>query len=97
MPEQEVIERAKRDKEEGKSPSTQAGAFVCESMALPTRNRPSPSVFQRLVAQEWDCRSRAKVVDRKAPAKRRAATVEKALKEIEEPRPEHARERCSAR
>jgi hypothetical protein len=32
MAEQEVIERAKRDKEEGKSPSTQAGEFVREEM-----------------------------------------------------------------
>ncbi len=32
MPEQEVIERAKRDKEEGNSPSTQAGEFVREEM-----------------------------------------------------------------
>ena len=32
MPEQEVIERAKRDKEEGKSPSTQAGEFVREEI-----------------------------------------------------------------
>jgi hypothetical protein len=32
MPEPEVIERAKRDKEEGKSPSTQAGEFVREEM-----------------------------------------------------------------
>jgi hypothetical protein len=32
MPEQEVIDRAKRDKEEGKSPSTQAGEFVREEM-----------------------------------------------------------------
>jgi hypothetical protein len=32
MPEQEVIERAKRDKNEGKSPSTQAGEFVREEM-----------------------------------------------------------------
>ncbi|HEX4538214.1 MAG TPA: hypothetical protein VH140_14780 [Candidatus Acidoferrum sp.] len=32
MPEQEVIERAKQDKEEGKSPSTQAGEFVREEM-----------------------------------------------------------------
>jgi hypothetical protein len=32
MPEQEVIERAKRDREEGKSPSTQAGEFVREEM-----------------------------------------------------------------
>jgi hypothetical protein len=32
MPEQEVIERAQRDKEEGTSPSTQAGEFVREEM-----------------------------------------------------------------
>jgi hypothetical protein len=32
MPEQEVIDRAKRDKEEGKSPSTQASEFVREEM-----------------------------------------------------------------
>jgi Family of unknown function (DUF6496) len=32
MPEQETIERARRDKEEGKSPSTQAGEFVREEM-----------------------------------------------------------------
>ena len=32
MPEQEVIERAKRDEEEGKSPSTPAGEFVREEM-----------------------------------------------------------------
>jgi hypothetical protein len=30
MPEQEVIERARRDGEQGKSPSTQAGEFVRE-------------------------------------------------------------------
>ena len=32
MPEQETIERAREDKEEGKSPSTQAGEFVREEM-----------------------------------------------------------------
>src|SRR5438876_11601440 len=32
MPEQETLERAERDKEEGKAPSTQAGAFVREEM-----------------------------------------------------------------
>jgi hypothetical protein len=30
MPEQETLEKARRDKEEGKSPSTQAGEFVRE-------------------------------------------------------------------
>jgi hypothetical protein len=32
MPEENVMERAKQDKEEGKSPSTQAGEFVREEM-----------------------------------------------------------------
>lgn len=32
MPEEEVVERARKDKEEGKSPSTQAGEFVREEM-----------------------------------------------------------------
>jgi hypothetical protein len=32
MPEEEVVERARRDREQGKSPSTQAGEFVREEM-----------------------------------------------------------------
>ena len=32
MPEKRTLERARRDKEEGKSPSTQAGEFVREEM-----------------------------------------------------------------
>src|SRR6516162_4106187 len=32
MPEEQVVERAEHDKEEGKSPSTQAGEFVREEM-----------------------------------------------------------------
>jgi len=32
MPEQETLERAERDKREGKSPSTQAGRFIREEM-----------------------------------------------------------------
>jgi Family of unknown function (DUF6496) len=32
MPEEKTIERAQRDKEEGKSPSTQAGEFIREEM-----------------------------------------------------------------
>jgi hypothetical protein len=32
MPEQETLERARRDEEEGKAPSTQAGEFVREEM-----------------------------------------------------------------
>jgi hypothetical protein len=32
MPEKQTIQRARRDKREGKSPSTQAGEFVREEM-----------------------------------------------------------------
>src|ERR671934_1716219 len=32
MPEKETVERARRDKREGKAPSTQAGEFVREEM-----------------------------------------------------------------
>ena len=32
MPEKETIERAQKDKQEGKAPSTQAGEFVREEM-----------------------------------------------------------------
>ena len=32
MPEQETLERARRDKEKGKAPSTQAGEFIREEM-----------------------------------------------------------------
>lgn len=32
MPEKETVERAERDKQEGKSPSTQAGEFIREEM-----------------------------------------------------------------
>ena len=32
MPEKKTIERAKRDKRQGKAPSTQAGEFVREEM-----------------------------------------------------------------
>ena len=32
MPEKETIERARRDKREGKAPSTQAGEFVREEI-----------------------------------------------------------------
>ena len=32
MPEKETLERARRDREEGKAPTTQAGEFVREEM-----------------------------------------------------------------
>jgi hypothetical protein len=75
MPQQEVIERAQRDKEEGKSPSTQAGEFVREERhhiregkhGAVNAKQAIAIGLQRLVAQEWNCRSRVKLVHTGAP------------------------------
>ncbi len=40
MPEQETIRRAERDKQQGKSPSTQAGEFVHLRLKDAERSRP---------------------------------------------------------
>jgi hypothetical protein len=40
MPEEEVVERAHKDKEEGKSPSTQAGEFVREELHHVRHSKP---------------------------------------------------------
>ena len=55
MPQQEVIDRAREDEREGKSPSTQAGEFVHEEIEHVKRastepappNRRSPSAFRK--------------------------------------------------
>ena len=60
MPEKKTLERAKEDKREGKSASTQAGEFVRkrsnilrkESMGLARLNGPSRLVFPRRAALE---------------------------------------------
>jgi hypothetical protein len=41
MPEQRTIERAKRDKRQGKAPTTQAGEFVREEMEHIRQGKPS--------------------------------------------------------
>ncbi len=44
MPEKEVIERARRDAQEGKAPSTQAGEFVREGRHRPAAAEEGPDL-----------------------------------------------------
>ncbi len=63
MPEKKSIERARKDKEEGKAPSTQAGEFVREEMdhiregkhGARSTNRRSRSACPRRGARESNC------------------------------------------
>ena len=60
MPEEETLERARKDKEEGKAPSTQAGEFVREEMehiregkhGAASAKKPLPSAFPKRGAPE---------------------------------------------
>jgi len=50
MAEEEVVERARKDKEEGKSPSTQAGEFVREEMHHVREGRHGAHSLQQAIA-----------------------------------------------
>src|SRR5947209_8622446 len=50
MPERETLERARRDKQEGKSPSTQAGEFVREEIHHIRRGRHGARSPQQAIA-----------------------------------------------
>lgn len=60
MPEKRTMQRAKKDKSEGKAASTQAGEFVGKrwiifvqaSTVRRTASKPSPSDCRRLAARE---------------------------------------------
>jgi len=50
MPEPETLQRAQRDKEEGKSPSTQAGEFVREEIHHVREGKHGASSVQQAIA-----------------------------------------------
>ena len=72
MPEKETIERARRDKREGKAPSTQAGEFVREEIehvregkhGARSTKQAIASDCRRLDAPVWNCR-RQRALQRK--------------------------------
>jgi len=72
MPERDVIERARRDAEEGKSPSTQAGEFVREEIAHVREGKHGVRSAQQVIAIGLS-KARRAGVKLPPPKKRRGA------------------------
>src|SRR5260370_41401472 len=81
MPEQEIIERAREDAREGKSPSTQAGEFVHEEMHHIREGKHGASSPQQAIAIGLS-KARRAGVKLEAP-KGPAAVRKKARQDIE--------------
>lgn len=87
MPEKETIERAREDKREGKSPSTQAGEFVREEMHHIKERKRGVRSSRQAVAIGLSKARRAGV--QMQPPKRgegKASTRRKAKRELEKGR-----------
>jgi hypothetical protein len=72
MPEKETIDRARRDKAEGKSPSTQAGEFVREEFHHVREGKHGARSPQQAIAIGLS-KARRAGVDLKAPGNRRGS------------------------
>lgn len=73
MPEDEVIERAHKDEEEGKSPSTQAGEFVREEMHHIREGKHGARSPQQAIAIGLS-KARRAGIDLKAPSRGKATS-----------------------
>lgn len=84
MPERETIKRARQDKREGKSPSTQAGEFVREEMHRLEKGKHPPKSLKQAVAIGLS-KARRAGVGLKPPGKGKASeeTRRKAKRDIE--------------
>src|SRR5437016_8188716 len=84
MPDKRTLERARRDKEEGKSPSTQAGEFVREEIELIRKGVHGARSTKQAIAIGLSKARRAGV---KLPAPRKGSvpkeTREKAKRDLE--------------
>ena len=76
MPEKKTLERVKKDKQEGKSPSTQAGEFVQEEMDHIREGKHGARSSKQAIAIGLSKAMRAGV-DLKPPAKGQAAATRK--------------------
>jgi hypothetical protein len=83
MPEEEVKQRAKRDKEEGKSPSTQAGEFVREEMHHIREGKHGARSAQQAIAIGLS-KARRAGVDLAAPKKGKVSEKTRAQAERDE-------------
>lgn len=80
MPEQEALRRSQRDKEEGKSPSTQAGEFVREEIHHVREGKHGARSVQQAIAIGLS-KARRAGVNLKAP--RRGRTTKKVRKQAQ--------------
>jgi hypothetical protein len=91
MPEEEVIERARRDEEQGKSPSTQAGEFVREEIHHIREGKHGAQSPQQAIAIGLSKARRAGV---KLPSPKRgtsARTRAQAQRDVRKARTSHGR------
>lgn len=104
MPEKETIARARRDKKEGKSPSTQAGEFIREEIHHIREGKHGASSTKQAIAIGLSKARRAGV---KLPPPKRGTASERTVKEARnaskagakrtKKRPSRARSRASLR
>lgn len=93
MPEKKTLERAERDKREGKSPSTQAGEFVREEMDHIREGKHGARSPQQAIAIGLSKARRAGV---KLPPPKKGATSERTRKQAERDTVKGARSRKKA-
>jgi len=94
MPEEEVVQRARRDEEEGKSPSTQAGEFVREEMHHVREGKHGARSPQQAIAIGLSKARRAGV---KLPPPKRGSSHMRAQAERDTQRGRSSRERKPSR
>src|SRR6188472_3845687 len=83
MPEEEVIERAREDKREGKAPSTQAGEFVREEMEHIREGKHGVKSTKQAIAIGLS-KARRAGVDLPPPKTGKRKTIESARRAYEE-------------
>jgi hypothetical protein len=74
MPEQETLKRARRDKRQGKSPSTQAGEFVREEIHHVRQGKHGAASTKQAIAIGLSKARRAGVKLSRPPARAKAST-----------------------
>ncbi|HEX3093131.1 MAG TPA: transcription elongation factor [Candidatus Angelobacter sp.] len=96
MPEQETLERAKQDKREGKSPSTQAGEFVREEIHHIREGKHGAASAKQAVAIGFS-KARRAGVDLPAPKKGRVSEKTRKAAERDSSHGRSGREKVSAK
>src|SRR2546430_7332124 len=96
MPEKETLERADQDKEEGKSPSTQAGEFVREEIHHVREGKHGAASAKQAVAIGLS-KARRAGVDLPPPKKGRVSEKTRKAAERDSKRGRSGREKVSAK